>query len=235
VIIILKNKIYLKFGYLFIFIIIFPILIFGEKYKVSFLGIPVVDVEITESVLPNNSIKILYHTKTNKYFYLFYKVDNYYELILDPDYKNIEFYKKKIDQKGFSQSYEVHFKNDSVYYSNGIKKMCRSPVQNILGLIIELKYYDVEEINNVLIEHEGIFYKSNIQKVPERSNKLQTTYRIYTKNVRGKKVLKETDIYSWKIVDSTAVREITYSNVEESIIEARFKFGKLTLSAKRVE
>jgi hypothetical protein len=87
--------------------------------------------------------------------------------------------------------------------------MCRSPVQNILGLIIELKYYDVEEINNVLIEHEGIFYKSNIQKVPERSNKLQTTYRIYTKNVRGKKVLKETDIYSWKIVDSTAVREIT--------------------------
>jgi len=235
VIIILKNKTYLKFGYLFIFIIIFPILIFGEKYEVSFLGIPVVDVEITESVLPNNSIKILYHTKTNKYFYSFYKVDNYYELILDPNYKKIEFYKKEINQKDFSQYYEVHFKNDSVYYSNGIKKMCLSPVQNILGLIIELKYYDVEEINNVLIEHEGIFYKSNIQKVPKRSNKLQTTYRIYTKNARGKKVLKETDIYSWKIADSTAMKEITYSNVDHSIIGARFRFGKLTLSAKRVE
>lgn len=234
-IIILKNKTYLKFGYLFIFIIIFPILVLGDNYVVSFLGIPVVDVKITESVLPNNSIKILYHTKTNKYFYSFYKVDNYYELILDPNYKQIESYKKKIDQKGFSQSYEANFKNDSVYYSNGIKKMCKSPVQNILGLIIELKYCDSEEVDNALIEHEGIFYKSEIKKVLERSDKLQTTYRIFTKKVRGKSVLEETDIYSWKIADSTAVREVTYSNEDSSIIAARFKFGKLTLSAKKVE
>lgn len=232
---ILEKSNYLKFVYSFIFVIIFTSLVFGEKYEVSFLGIPVVDVEIIESELPNNSKKILYHTKTNKFFYYIYKVNNYYELILDSNYKNIQVYKKNIDQKGFLQSYQANFKNDSVYYSNGIKKMCKSPVQNILGLIIELKYCDLEEVNNALIEHEGIFYKSKIKKVPKRSNKLQTTYRIFTKKVRGKKVLEETDIYSWKIADSIAVKEVTYSNEDSSIIGARFKFGKLTLSAKRVK
>ncbi|MEA1986076.1 MAG: hypothetical protein U9N76_01135 [Candidatus Marinimicrobia bacterium] len=234
-------RIYLKknnrIKYCLLLFFVFQVILFGksENYEVSFLGIPVVDVEISEIELANHSKKITFHTKTNSIFYLIYKVDNYYTMILDANYKSVISYSKEIDQKGFKQSYQVIFKNDSAYYSNGLKGKCKLPVQNILGLIIELQYLNAEEVDNSIIEHEGEIYKSSVKKVIDESNKNHTTYQLIMDKIGGKKFLEETDIYSWKIADSTAIRKVIYSNKKPLIIGAKFKFGKLTLSAKRVE
>ncbi len=172
-----------------------------------------------------------FHPKVNDWIPRRYFVDNRYRLRIAPDYSGILQYEKEIDQYNMKQHYSQRLDANIMRYSNGQTRIMPQPVHHMLSLIIVMQYAEFQPEKPVLMELEGLLYDTWWEEAVDQDLPNQTAYEIFLKPAGGKRVLKETDFFTYKLDDPKARRFIGYSKESGRILNAKFVFGALTLTA----
>lgn len=229
-----------KIASFFIILIWFalPRLIFAEQssYQVSFLGIPVVTVDITETKnVKTGQLQVVYHPKTADWIPDKYFVDNVYTFVLRNDYRGMSQYKKDIRQFNLVQSYEEVITDTTVVYSTGEVRNISQPMHHMLSLIVAIEYADSALTDPIILDLEGKYFSCRRHKETTDEFPGLISYEILMEPIGGEGVLDKTDYFNVELDNPSARRFISYSKHDGKIESARFLFGKISLSAKRLQ
>jgi hypothetical protein len=211
-----------------------PIALFSAEsyFQIFFLGLPVVQVQITEEFDPiTKELLVDFHPRVNDWIPRRYFVDNQYRLRISPDLNGILKYEKNIHQYNMKQQYFQWLDGDIMRYSTGESRIIPQPAHHMLSLIIVLQYADYQPEKPALMELEGKLYNVWWEEVEDLDLPDQHAFEIFLKPLKGKSVLEETDFFTYKLDDPKARRFIGYSKEDGRIVNAKFIFGALTLTA----
>ena len=102
------------------FFILLSFLLSSEyNYKIKFLGIHVANcnISITDSLFQNTEVvKLNYKVITKPFINNFFKVDNFYTIIIDKKYHNTLYYRKKTSQPNLTNFIETEFIDNKIFY-----------------------------------------------------------------------------------------------------------------------
>jgi|GEM_PF-2497083 len=206
----------------------------AHVYEVTFLGIPVVYVQLYETGLNHETtVSFQYRAETTALFSKIFLVQNTYRLTMDSDLRGILAFEKNIVQKNIRQNLKTEYSKERISYSNGDQRLAEGRVHNMLSLIIALtkekdavpKYYP--------LEIEGEFFDAAVIPIYQDSETIR--WEIKTEKRSGRPVMQETDLFTSRLGDPSAFRSITVNTRSQMIVEAHFSLSRYKLSAKLVE
>ena len=157
--------------------ILIVVLFFGllvaepTDYKVYFLGMPVVGVQMNESAVEFNekdAIFFEFGAKALSLIYYLYPVDNYYNTMIYKDHHELISFSKEIDQYGFIQNITAESKNSTMYYNADLS--FDATYHNIFSLLNAIKNNKVGNLltDDFVLEGEGKFFQARLSIVSEK-------------------------------------------------------------------
>ena len=216
-------------------ILIFNIIFLNDisEYKVSLYQIPMANVIISykDTIFMNKEvIKLHFKTETNKFASNIFKIDNYYETIIEKNTFNILSFEKTTYQPGLVNKIKTINKNNNTLYSD-TETVIPAEFFNIFSLLYYLKitpFVDVK--SNIKLEREGLLYNCIIKKIENDSNYIyELTFDLITKNQLS--VIKNTDMFTWAIFKENSHKKIIVDKNNNQIKSCEFTFGLTSLEA----
>ena len=206
----------------------------NHSYQINFLGIPVANCEVnySDTIISNQDYKKLnYKVKTNSFINNFFKIDNYYTIIIDTTNFNTIFYKKKTYQPEIINNIETILVGDSLSYNNSDIKISIKD-KNIFTMLYMFETNNFNELNKINnIEREGKYYKYKFKE--ERLNTYKLTFNELNPNNNG--VIKHTDIFLWGLFLDKSYNRIVMEASKPYIKECNFKKGFIRITAKLIK
>lgn len=215
-----------------------PVLLLSAtmRYQVSFLGISVVNVEVSDSIDSQTGIvTLVYHPKTAPWIPDKYFVDNLYTFSVKPDLSGIISYQKSINQFNLKQQFYEQITDSTITYSTGQILPLNVPVHHMLSLIAVLQFNNNTLPDTVFMELEGKLFTCSRLAVKNDDFPGQNAYEIILAYRGGRAVLEKTDYFTVELDNPAARRFIGYSKQDGRIMNAKFIFGKISLIARRID
>lgn len=220
--------------FLVLFFLLIPNILQGQKYEVTFLGIPVVQVSIEKVPQKDPALTTyLYTAKTNRFFSAVYPVNNRYLITMDSAMNKIVAYEKDIVQKNFEQDFSSRYTVDEIFYSTGEKRTITGNYHTILSMLLALSDIKQPQEFRVPLEIEGEFYTGVM--IPGEGKHNQIDWNILLTPEGGEPVLEATDLFTSRLADPEARRNITVDISSGRIVSARFILSPYTLTARLLE
>ncbi|UCH09822.1 MAG: DUF3108 domain-containing protein [Fidelibacterota bacterium] len=172
------------------------------SYTVSWLGIPVVDVDIT-TVKQDSNHQVIYRAKTRPLFDPLYSVDNSYSVLLEPQTGQLLYYEKEIlERKKYDHLWARYDRSSHrILYSNGLERSWQEGNHNLFSALqwVQQHHWQLNEKQQLVIESEGIFWEVGLvcteMKSTQQSDDSQVEVQaIFEKKLAGEPVLSSTDI-----------------------------------------
>ena len=198
------------------------------NYKIKFLGIHVANcnISITDSLFQNTEVvKLNYKVITKPFINNFFKVDNFYTIIIDKKYHNTLYYRKKTSQPNLTNFIETEFIDNKIRYKDSDIFLKENDV-NIFTLLYLISNKD-KKINKIKnLEREGKYYNLEIF----RENQV---YRLFINefNDSNKGLIEHTDIFLWALFLPNTSNSIKVSK-SGLIQKCTFRRGLLNVSAE---
>lgn len=220
----MKNN----FIIIFILSIIFPII---KQYDVDLYGIPMADVIIREDKITYNNqkaIKLTYETKSNKFTSNLFKIDNFYETIIEEKTLRILSFKKSTFQPNVTNNLYTTLYQDTIkYYDTNV--IIPKNTFNIFSLLYYLCNTEFKLIEkNVLVEREGLIYNCNIFKAYKGAD-IEIKLELNLLNNKNNAVFEHTDIFTWALFKTGSSNKVLIN--ENKIISCNFKSGFVNLKS----
>jgi len=222
-----------NFIIIFIISIVLPL---TKEYDVNLYGIPVANVLISEEkIFFNNhkSIKITYETTTNKFTSNLFKIDNFYETIIDEQTLRVLSFKKTTFQPNVTNNLYTNIINDTVKYFNTDTILPKNTF-NIFSLLYYLSNTEFDLINNdVLVEREGLLYNCRIFKVKKNNNNIEIKLDLDLVNNKSDAIIKHTDIFTWGLFKEGSINSLLIKDREIKSCNFKSGFTNLKSSLKK--
>ncbi len=219
----------MEMRFILIHIIFFNILFSYNElhYRIKYLGVHAADCIITnKDTIYNNELSqvINFKVKTRKIVNYFFPIENNYKIILNKE-NYILFYKKNTIQPNLKNYFETELRNNNVFYKN-TELQILPEYFNIFSML-HLLMIDKDRIpDNFILEREGLLYNAEI-------NKKDNIYflSLYLNDVTSKKLIENTDIFTWALFKDKAKRKIYFSKNHKYIQKCIFSKGLISMSA----
>ena len=216
-------------------ILIFNIIFLNDisEYKVSLYQIPMANVIISykDTIFMNKEvIKLHFKTETNKFASNIFKIDNYYETIIEKNTFNILSFEKITYQPGLINKIKTINQNNSTIYID-TDTIIPENYFNIFSLLYYLKITPFKEIKPIIqIEREGLFYNCTIKKIEyDEQYEYELTFALITKDRFP--IIKNTDMFTWAVFKENSDKKIIIDKKPNEIKLCEFKFGLTKLKS----
>ncbi len=216
-------------------ILIFNIIFLNDisEYKVSLYQIPMANVIISykDTIFMNKEvIKLHFKTETNKFASNIFKIDNYYETIIEKNTFNILSFEKITYQPGLINKIKTINQNNSTIYID-TDTIIPENYFNIFSLLYYLTITPFKEIKPIIkIEREGLFYNCTIKKIEyDEQYEYELTFALITKDRLP--IIKNTDMFTWAVFKENSDKKIIIDKKTNEIKLCEFKFGLTKLKA----
>lgn len=190
-------------GTVLVMLMIWPAIAGGQQkeYTVSWLGIPVVDIEVL-GVSSDLGREVTYHAVTRRWFNTIYSLDNRYTVELLTGRANPWRYSKQILERGHSDSLSVRYDDELklAVYSNDLVRVWEPTDHNLFSslLWLEERQWKAGEQYDVRVAIEGVTWEVAIQCDAVMSNvDIADEARVtvtFIEPVAGEPVLSSTDM-----------------------------------------
>ena len=197
------------------------------NYKIKFFGIHVADcnISITDSLFQTTEVvKLNYKVITKPFINNFFKVDNFYTVIIDKKHHNTLYYRKKTSQPNLTNFIETEIIDNKVRYKDSDIFLKENDV-NIFTLLYLIGNKD-KKLNKIKnLEREGKYYNLEIF----RENQV---YKLLLNEINDNKgLIKHTDIFLWALFLPNTSNSIKVSK-SGLIQKCTFRRGLLNVSAE---
>ena len=216
-------------------ILIFNIILLNDitEYKVSLYKIPMANVTISyENTIFKNkeAIKLHFKTETNKFASNIFKVDNYYETIIEKNTFNILAFEKITYQPGLINKIKTINQNNNTIYID-TDTIIPKNYFNIFSLLYYLTITPFKEIKPIIkIEREGLLYNCTIKKIEDDEQyEYELIFKLITKDQFP--IIKNTDMFTWALFKENSNKKIIIDKKTNKIKLCEFKFGLTNLKA----
>jgi hypothetical protein len=208
----------------------------AETYDVTFLGIPVVEVDLEETKISDQKKRqFIFTAKTKPFFSRIFRIQNQYIMNMDTSMTRVFQYYKSINQKNIRQELQTTYTGQGIYYSTGVKRHTagEKSYHTMLSLILALTREKEARIITVPIEMEGVFYRAEARPTIRENHRIEWT--IYLSLKGGTPVLESTDLFTSRLGAPEAQRSITICTHTGHIVSARFALPPYALTARLIE
>ena len=192
-------------SWLLLAVVVYGPLVAGAQtrtYTVSWLGLPVVDVTITQS-LEDSLRNSHYQARTRPWFNSFYTVDNQYWIFQDTLTGQLVRYRKQIRERNRRREFEAQYRFDigQVVYANGATRPLEPGDQGLFSALqwVESNSWKTGQQRELVVEVEGVFWlvSARCEEVREMDDSAATVARVtarFERQLRGEPVLSSTDV-----------------------------------------
>jgi hypothetical protein len=172
---------------------------------VSWLGIPVVDVDIT-TVKKDSIHQATYHAQTRPLFDPIYSLDNRYSVLLNPHSGQPNYYEKTILERKRTDHLWARYDHSSlrITYSNGLERTWYKEGHNLFSALqwVQRHSWVLNEKQLLVIETEGVFWEVSIlctEIIPaQHPGGPQATVLVrFERKLAGEPVLSTTDMLTY--------------------------------------
>ena len=189
------------------------------KYIISFLGIPSVELSISNEIIDNNISTTIFSAKSVSILDNFFKIDNYYSTIYNTNtFKMLE-YTSNINQPNAKYDFNIKWNDKHKKYDClDISYERPKETNNIFSLLQRVRFEPKDKVDAIWIpiEHEGTLFnarflwvdsvKIEIDSINIKTNHFKLDLE---KEENSQKKLKEiSDVFNWGITLDNNIRQI---------------------------
>ena len=216
-------------------ILIFNFILLNDisEYKVSLYKIPMANVTISyqDTIFKNQeSIKLQFNTETNQFASKIFKVDNYYETIIEKNTFDILSFEKITYQPGLVNKIKTINHNNNTIYIDTDTIIPKNHF-NIFSLLYYLTITPFKEVKSIIqLEREGFLYNCIIKKIAyDEQYEYELIFELITKNQLP--IIQNTDMFTWAIFKENSDKKIIVDKNTNIIKLCEFTLGLTSLKA----
>ena len=216
-------------------ILIFNFILLNDisEYKVSLYNIPMANVTISyqDTIFKNQeSIKLQFNTETNQFASKIFKVDNYYETIIEKNTFDILSFEKITYQPGLVNKIKTINQNNNTIYIDTDTIIPKNHF-NIFSLLYYLTITPFKEVKSIIqLEREGFLYNCIIKKIAyDEQYEYELIFELITKDQLP--IIQNTDMFTWAIFKENSDKKIIVDKNTNIIKLCEFTLGLTSLKA----
>ena len=216
-------------------ILIFNFILLNDisEYKGSLYKIPMANVTISyqDTIFKNQeSIKLQFNTETNQFASKIFKVDNYYETIIEKNTFDILSFEKITYQPGLVNKIKTINQNNNTIYIDTDTIIPKNHF-NIFSLLYYLTITPFKEVKSIIqLEREGFLYNCIIKKIAyDEQYEYELIFELITKDQLP--IIKNTDMFTWAIFKENSDKKIIVDKNTNIIKLCEFTLGLTSLKA----
>ena len=210
-------------------ILIFNFILLNDisEYKVSLYKIPMANVTISyqDTIFKNQeSIKLQFNTETNQFASKIFKVDNYYETIIEKNTFDILSFEKITYQPGLGNKIKTINHNNNTIYIDTDTIIPKNHF-NIFSLLYYLTITPFKEVKSIIqLEREGFLYNCIFKKIAyDEQYEYELIFELITKNQLP--IIQNTDMFTWAIFKENSDKKIIVDKNTNIIKLCEFTLG----------